>query len=754
MVKILKTGPEPANEEWFADLKNYALEGLSKPDAIWAYGGPQFLQKLFETYGDRKNTVQIARLIIGFDSELESSSPAGAPKPTDSPDEKKKEQDLAERLQDMVLPRAILLLEGWTAEYVISTSSKPRRWARVRGRFGLSSKDMDEVDSVDAKWNWDRIPKETRSMDLARVVTDIVSDAAKTRFSRVMLNDSERLAKLTMAVIHRMTGHDPQERIESAASLKQNEAALAEGALNVIMALINLGNEAPRDVFHEEDTAGAIRPLVCAKDKYPQLSLQAMRAAALLTQDLYCGMDVADSGILSDLAEMMYEYMAEERTVKQQLADEAAATLVILTKHSACCQKINDDSELTEKLFQVLEAGKHVDNILQVLKNVSTDYPQQFSPEQVKLISDYMDENADASFTLANLASQYDFDMASWDVFNENEIATKAVRLLSRQDMQVQAAAQLLRSLIDQESNLIKASGEPMSTSVVLPEVFLALTASLREPSRSRLAIDELLATIARFLLLRPNPGNEIAVSELEAEISGLTTLALAGNPRAILAASAAFAHNGDNKERVSQYMLSLAQMITPADQTFLKDSMEVVTVLINAGCRLEGFHAKSVMDAVVAIIRAIYVAQLFAEDAPLSDMDQDKVAFVAFDLFEALCADLNNRNYLTNTGIFETIILGSNGPYINDDVNQQAKMMVDRLTNYEDLVAKIEMLRAQVPNSETEPETTNGTQNNNEKLPDVEDNLGEADEVEDDSEDTNEAEDEAQETSPLIPKD
>ncbi|KAG8723245.1 hypothetical protein FRC09_004130 [Ceratobasidium sp. 395] len=440
MVNILKTKPNPPTDEWFESLKGYVLEEDSgKPDAIWAYGGPRFLQYLFEAYGDQEDTPKIARSIIGFDSKFEPSSPTGGPKSKAKEDEKKREQDLAERLQDMVIPRATLLLEAWAAEYVDSKSPEQNGWARwFRSLFG----DEDKADSVDSKWNWDRIPKKTRSMALARVVTDILSDAAKTRLSQVLLNASEKLANSIMVVMHEMTGRETP--IESAASWEKDKADLAEGALNVIMALMNFGNDAPRDVFHEEGTARAIRPLICAKEKHSNLSLRAMRTAALLTQDLYCGTDVSTSKIIPDLLGMMHDYMAEDDPVKQQLADEASITLVTLTKHSWCCAKIGEKPKLMKKLFQVLKAGKHSDNILQVLRNVSTDYPQELSSKYVKPISSYLDGNADASFILANLVSQCDFDVESWNTFNKNNFSTKATRLLSRQDMQAQAAAQLL----------------------------------------------------------------------------------------------------------------------------------------------------------------------------------------------------------------------------------------------------------------------------------------------------------------------
>ncbi|KAG8738196.1 hypothetical protein FRC12_016850 [Ceratobasidium sp. 428] len=693
MVNILKTGPKSAKDDWFQRLNHYALkEDSGKPDAIWAYGGPQFLQNLFEAYGDREETVKIARSIIGFDHVLESSSAAGALKPTADPDEKKKEQDLAERLQNMVIPRAILLLEAWAADYVEPKSSEQNGWTAW---FMSLFKDEDKADSVDAKWNWDRIPKEIRSKALARVVTDILSDAATTRFNQAMLNASEKLADSIMVVMHEMTGRETP--IESAASWEKDKANLAEGALNVIMALMNLGNEAPRDVFYIQGTARAIRPLIRAKEKHSKLSLQAMRTAALLSQDHYCGIALSSPELISDLLGMMHNYIAEDDPVKQQLADEASVTLATLTKHSWCCQTIDSEPELMNKLFQVFEAGKHVDNMLQIFKNVSTDCPGHFLPEHVEMISGCMDKNANASFTLANLAAKYDFDITSWDTFNNNGIPRKAIDLLSQQDMQAQAAAQLLRNLIEQESSLVKASGEPLSTSVVLPKVFLALTDSLREPSRSEQAIDKLLATTVRFLLLKPNPGNEIAVSDLEAEISGLTTLALAGNPRAILAVSAAFTHNEENKERASRYMLSLTQMISLEDQKFLKDSMEVATVLVDGGYVLQEFHMKGLMDAIVVIIRAIYAGELFAKDAPLSDWDKEKVTYVAFGLFEALCANKNNRNYLTTVGMFETIIVqGSTSNYITPDVEEQGNVTVERLTKYEDLIDQIETLRAQ----------------------------------------------------------
>ncbi|KAG8759647.1 hypothetical protein FRC12_009713 [Ceratobasidium sp. 428] len=735
MVDILKTRPEVVDKQWFARLNDYALgEDPGKPDAIWAYGGPQFLQHLFEAYGDQENTPKIARSIIGFDSKFKPSSPAGGPKSNAKEDEKKREQDLAERLQDMVIPRAILLLEAWAAEYVDSKPPEQNGW-RIQAWFRSLFKDEKNADSVDAKWNWDRIPKETRSMTLARVVTDILSEAAKTRLTQVLLNASEKMANSIMVVIHEMTGRETP--IESAASWEKDKANLAEGALNVIMALMNLGNEAPRDVFHEEGTASAIRPLIRAKEKHPELSLQAMRTAALLSQDLYCGIDLSSPELISDLLGMMHDHITEDELVKQQLANEASVTLATLTKHSWCCATIDEESELMNKLFQVFEAGKHVDNMLQIFKNVSTDYPGHFLPEHVGMISGCMDKNANASFALANLAAKYDFDITSWDTFNNNEIRRKATDLLSQQDMQAQAAAQLLRNLIEQESSLVKASGEPLSTSVVLPDVFSALTDSLRDPSRSEQAIDELLATTVRFLLLKPNPGNEIAISELEAEISGLTTLALAGNSRAILAVSAAFTHNEEDKERAGRYMLSLTQMISLEDQKFLKDSMEVATVLVNGGYVLQEFHMKGLMDAIVVIIRAIYAGELFAEDAPLSDWDKEKVTYAAFGLFEALCANESNRKYLTTAGMFETIIiLGSTSNYITPDVEEQGKVTVERLTKYEDLIDQIKRLRAQLPK------------------PVGEDCQEEANEVEDNSEDASEDEDETEETSPLIPKD
>ncbi|QRW25595.1 hypothetical protein RhiXN_07544 [Rhizoctonia solani] len=753
MMRILKP---KSGDDWFANLKDYVLgENPGKPDAIWAYGGPQFLQKLFEAHQDQESTVKIARLIIGFDDDLASSSPAGAPKQPVGKDQRKREQDLANRLRDMVIPRAILLLREWSEKDVKTTDELPKQsvWASVRGWFGLSSKDTDEDDSLDAKWDWKRIPKDSRSMDLARVVTDILSDAEKTRFAYVMQSSSEQLARQIMVVIHEMT--DRETPIQSAASWENSKAALAEGALNVIVALLSLGNDAPRDVFHFENTAAAIRPLICAKERHLTLSLQAMRTAALLMQDLYCGMDVADSEIIPDLIGMMHDYTTKDDLVKQKLANEASITLVTLTKHSWCCQKISGDSELMDKLLQVLKAKNHVDSILQVFRNVSTDYPEGLSPKHIKGISDQMEKDVDALFALANIASHYTFDVTSWDIFDRNKVATKAMGLLGQQDIQIQAAAQLIRNLVDQESSLTKVSGTPLKTSIVLPQVFLALTASVREPSRSQSAIDELLATIVRFLLLKPNPGNKIPALILEAEIPSLAALAQSGKQPAILAVSAAFAHSESGKERATQYISSLAEMMTLEDQKFLKDSIEVLTLLINEGYSLQGVHAKCVMDAIVVIIKAIYTYQLFAEDAPMSDWEKEKVVFTVFDLFEVLCNDRDNRNHLASTEIFETIILGSGIGYATP-TDDHANAMVDRLTQYEDLTNIIEALREKLPPRETEDEITDEVTNDGENLAGVagdQEELGEVkDYLQDTSEAEDEAEDEAEETSPLLP--
>ncbi|CAE6363194.1 unnamed protein product [Rhizoctonia solani] len=373
MVDILKDEPGHADDNWFERLKNYVLvDNPGKPDAIWAYGGPQFLDRLFKTYPDRQDTVKIVRAITGFG-----------------------EEDAVEvdRLRDIVLPRTILLLESWAAGDIDSNPSKPTTWARIKGWFGLPSKDLNEDNSVDAQWNWERIPKGARSMALARVVTDILSDVAKTTFTQIMQDASETIAYRISGIIDQLTG-DFGARIESAAPWEKEKAALAEGALNVILSLFRLGNYAPREAFRSKGITVYIRPLICAKDKHPELSLQAMRTTALLMQDLYCGQSVADTEIIPDLVRIMRDYMAEDDSVKQQLASEASITLATVTKDYMCCRKLGNDSESMEKLFQVLKKGKYVKNVLQIVKNVSVHF------------SDLVDEHEDGSFTLVDPASQ------------------------------------------------------------------------------------------------------------------------------------------------------------------------------------------------------------------------------------------------------------------------------------------------------------------------------------------------------------
>ncbi|KAF8672068.1 hypothetical protein RHS04_07921 [Rhizoctonia solani] len=374
MVDILKDECGHADEVWFERLQKHVLvDNPGKPDAIWAYGGPQFLDRLFKTYPDQQDTAKIARAIVGFGK-------GGAIE--------------VDRLRDMILPRTILLLKSWAEDNINSNPSKPTTWARIKGWLGLSSKDVDEPNSVDAQWNWDRIPKEARSMALARKVTNILSDVTETRtFTQIIHDASETIAYGIAAMFDQLTGGFGA-RIESAAPWEKEKTVLAEGALNVISSLFRLGNYAPREAFRCEGITVYIRPLICAKDKHPELSLQAMRTTALLMQDLYCGQSVADTEIIPDLVRIMRDYMAEDDSVKQQLANEASITLATVTKDYMCCRKLGNDSESMEKLFQVLKKGKYVKNVLQIVKNVSVHF------------SDLVDEHEDGSFTLVDPASQ------------------------------------------------------------------------------------------------------------------------------------------------------------------------------------------------------------------------------------------------------------------------------------------------------------------------------------------------------------
>ncbi|KAF8735404.1 positive histone H3-K79 methylation, partial [Rhizoctonia solani] len=182
MVDILKDECGHADKVWFERLQKHVLvDNPGKPDAIWVYGGPQFLDRLFKTYPDQQDTAKIARAI------------------------------------DMILPRTILLLKSWAEDNINSNPSKPTTWARIKGWLGLSSKDVDEPNSVDAQWNWDRIPKEARSMALAREVTNILSDVMETRtFTQIIHDASETIAYGIAAMFDQLTGGFGA-RIESAA---------------------------------------------------------------------------------------------------------------------------------------------------------------------------------------------------------------------------------------------------------------------------------------------------------------------------------------------------------------------------------------------------------------------------------------------------------------------------------------------------------------------------------------------------------
>ncbi|QRW07662.1 hypothetical protein RhiLY_06661 [Ceratobasidium sp. AG-Ba] len=504
MMDILLDKNPLDKDQWFKDLCSYALPDKSSADVespkaagIWPYGGPRFIQDLFKDYPDKPEIKEIARSIIGFDSALNWNKLPPPPKPTDVIDESSLEQDiktdLAVRLRDMVIPRVGLLLKQWAKETQKDTHAqvKPGWKGRFLGLFKSQEANTSDDNPVDVNWDWNRIEKENRSMAMAGVAVNVIVDITKSKYSQVLQEASGEIARLVLWAMFELTGR-PADVVETASDWKQDKAELAEAILSSMIALFPY--DGTKDAFQIDSAGSILHPLVAAGDSHPTLALQAMRTAALLVEDFYCGMDVGRPELILKLAETMCGVWQENEPVKQQLADQALSTMVKLSTHTWCNSQISNQDVL-DQIFKLLEDGKYVNDILRVFKNVSADYPENIGTEKIGELVKLMRDNTDASLTLANIASQSAdyFGTELFEAYSQAEVAKDIVVLLNHEDdAYIQSVALLLANLINQEGELRKKN-EAMERYLVVPEISQALATSLGAPARSQATIDILL---------------------------------------------------------------------------------------------------------------------------------------------------------------------------------------------------------------------------------------------------------------------
>ncbi|QRV93517.1 hypothetical protein RhiJN_21535 [Ceratobasidium sp. AG-Ba] len=657
MVNILKDEPRVADDVWFSRLHNYVLKKKrSRPDVIWAYGRPQFLQRLFKNYSAKSETASIARSIIGFNAK-----PVASSSETSSAGDKVEE----ERLRDMVIPRIILMLSQWIADAneAEAEPEKPSLWARALGFFGIGSSPVNVTNSVDLNWSLTRVSKEDRSMQLARTTMDLVLDVTKTN------NGS----------------------ISNTVDWPIEKAALAEGALNAMVALFSY--EASKIEFYVNAISNRLAPLIQGKQKYPKLALQTMRTVALLSQNISCAEDIAESRIINYLFEIIREeYETEDLQMKQMLINEAFATLIALSNQSSsCCLTIGEDENM-KALFDYLRGGKHVNAILQILGSLSACICYNFL-DYVGAIASFMDQNVDASVTLANLANQGmgNFTIDDYEAYHKEGVAKRALKLLSHeQDPYVRASACLLGNLIEREIELRASQGAAIKPLVLQPQVLQALIASLLVDSRSRVTNEELLSSIVRFALREPI---------LDNEFTALAELASKGNKQAVLAVCAAAGHTESRRELLNMFIPILVDMVVPQNEKYVKDSIEVTVLLLEKGYVIPGILASRLVDGVSGIVESI-CRDIYPSNNTYSI--RTRATGAALKLVGLLCDESMSRYLVAESGIIRNLVFDRPSFSTLDGIED----VLDRVSKFDNIKSLIEALEEEKKEAEPEPES------------------------------------------------
>ncbi|QRV93654.1 hypothetical protein RhiJN_21672 [Ceratobasidium sp. AG-Ba] len=506
MVNLLKEDHTSFNLKWFNNLYHYATrkDYYGKPDAIWAYGGPQFLHRLFKIYPTKLKTSRIARSIIGLDPMFSEDFDVIGLTAGENAATSSIEDELAEHLQDMVIPRLSLVLEQWAKEY--QEPSENGLWMSFLAFFRTT-----QDQSVDASWDLDKIPNEDRSIHFLCAIVNMVAAVAAIIPSERMSKSVAELASRTLKVI-------PETQFISSSAASEpvqqaDKAVLIEGVLSALIALFRHG--ASTEAFVRKPIIGKLLPLIQANPMYPKLALRAMHMVRLLSQHYDSGTNVANSDIVDVLLMLMSDPETSNSVMKKTLAHEASATIEVLSQYNWCGSRLAQYNRLNT-LFALITQHLYVDQLLRTLRNISEYQPGVFTIEHVVPLANLMGQKSDSTFILANLARPRDgrFDVELASSYYEAGVATKAVSLLSQEHATfVQAATILMRNLIDHASS--NPFSEPNTSHTIPPGVAQALIDSLQANKNSLSVTEELLKTLMRLALQESITDNQFEILSL-----------------------------------------------------------------------------------------------------------------------------------------------------------------------------------------------------------------------------------------------
>ncbi|KAG8769354.1 hypothetical protein FRC12_005007 [Ceratobasidium sp. 428] len=664
MVELLKNEPElnDKNSEWLSDLYDYAKYG--KPEAIWPYGGPQFLHRLMTRYHGDDKAIEITQLIVGFRDDIKSLLGYQPPSKTVDPESSlgaPRELSVEEQIDSVLIPRVRLLLKQWGAKY--QEPSKPQTpqglWATIVGYFSSLLKSAPELPPVDVYWNLDRIPKSDRSISLAYTLLGLASELAKLDHVQHKPDVFGNFALLTIALL---------PSLARPSKLTEREAGLAAAVLNSITAF---KHESAMDVFSRNGITEKLEKLFDAAKVHSKLVVPTIRVVALVGH-YSCAMNFSNED--HKTIPTLLELMTDENP---SLANEAVAAIVVLSQRYDCSYVLASNHR--EQLFSLLEKKVCVDEVLQTLAYLAVHHGDMFSASDVDCLVGLMESNPDASLAVANAV------IAKRDSLEEpieKRVMQEALKLLTYPtERQVLPAINIIRAFVSRGKFLLELQQ---------PGISSALATSLR----STLIRQELKSNVLDAVVELALKGSNTIYDDVL--FGPLTALVEQGNIQATLALAAAAAYNKEDRTFIKKHVVKIAALIASDKYRLVKQAIQVFTILMEDGYKQEDVPTLVIIDAVISLIKTATGNSWYRGPGTFNESDETMLA--AFELIEAASLDLNIRKHLIDTDVFGDMLAVMQGCG-DRDVHEEAVKTLVKLKRYEDLDVEIERaLAADVP--------------------------------------------------------
>ncbi|KAG8722251.1 hypothetical protein FRC09_006565 [Ceratobasidium sp. 395] len=670
MIKLIKEEPKTGKdgENWLSELYLFSRNFVTGPKAIFAYGGPQFLNRLIVKYPDDKRAIEVVQGIVGYTSVLklllkQSTSLGNLSFP-----------DVIGRIEDQlsstVIPRIGLVLRQWAARpqgnanqlgphsqaAMATTETKEKSYlARFLGIFRPTN--TPEILPVDAHWNLDWIPESSRSIELAKILVDLVMELTTFQAVRDIPSVTENLALLTLDLLRYP---------EDFGNLSEKEADIMEGILNVMMRVCEY--EPAKAVFKSKHGASTMVPIFKSSTTYPNLVAAAARVIGVVAQDALCNIELRED---DQIFEGLITLAQDGRDL---VRNEATTALAVLAENCTwgrqCFTPL--DNYWVGVLCDLLTRKLCTKLVLRIFATISN---LKFAESSVDCLAELMEDYTNASLAMANVIKNNRFSEAA-----EKKIAKKAFNLLTYDDeRQIRAAASILNEFMNRSKVLDELRQLNVSS---------ALVTLLRSKSASDAVTTEILDLAVQLALK--------GVNTIQHDLfTSLAQLALEGNIQAILSVLATAAYDNHYHQEIApnirQYMSRAVALIGLDNYRLSRQSIEVLTAF-QQGHGQNEVSASGALDAVILLIQSACEDTWYRGSGESWD-EQAEVVMVAFRMIQTVSINRAAREYLTHTKVFEALSAAGNGTVI---VHPKILGALNGLKQYDDLKPAIESVLAQ----------------------------------------------------------